>query len=68
MGSLLPGHQQEQKPNKQRIEPVLAAIPTTMNSIPKACWASLNSMQGSRNLDGDHKLPLSEGETKGPSQ
>ncbi|KAL6321374.1 hypothetical protein AAG906_016429 [Vitis piasezkii] len=31
-------------------------------------WASLNSMQGSRNLDGDHKLPLSEGETKGPSQ
>ena len=31
-------------------------------------WASLNSMQGSRNPDGDHKLPLSEGETKGPSQ
>ena len=35
MGSFLPGHQQEAKPKKQRLEPVQAAIPGTVNSMPR---------------------------------
>lgn len=34
MGSFLPGHQQEQKPKKPRIEPIAAAItPPIVNNI-----------------------------------
>lgn len=35
VGSFLPGHQQEQKPKKQRIEPIAAAIstPPIINSV-----------------------------------
>lgn len=34
VGSFLPGHQQEAKPKKQRLEPIQAVIPATVNSMP----------------------------------
>lgn len=38
LGSFLPGHAQEQKPKKQRMEPVTPVIPAIVNQAPEGIY------------------------------
>lgn len=63
MGSFLPGHQQESKPKKQRIEPAPAVFPTTINVIsPEQLKVSYGGVKPvvihSQSFNGDNQAPL----------
>ncbi|KAK7847687.1 at-hook motif nuclear-localized protein 6, partial [Quercus suber] len=79
--SFLPGHQQEQKPKKQRIEPTstIPASPrydeetrgpilTSSTAFHGDNSASINPIQGFRNSAVDIKTSMPEEGSKGPSQ
>lgn len=66
IGSFLPGHQQEQKPKKQKYERVSVASPT-ITARPvygEDNWASLNI---ARNLGTDDTMSLPSGDPQGPT-
>ncbi|KAK0596778.1 hypothetical protein LWI29_018948 [Acer saccharum] len=73
VGSFLPGHQLEQKHKKQRTDPAPVAVVVTQGGgysevKPMVTTASLNPIQGYRNLAADNKTSSPDEDSKDHSQ